>query len=1152
MSKNGKPTYTKKDPISHILDRPDMYVGSVRPRDVEEYVVVDDKYNIRKKSVNISPAVLRIFVEPLSNIIDNVTRSRQANIKVTKISIGINEDSGEISMWNDGEVIPIELHPEEKCYNHSLIFGQLLTSSNYDDEEDREDISGKNGLGGKVSNIFSTKFTVEGLDPSNKKKFKQTWTNNMKTSTDPQISPAKTAKGYTKVSFQPDYPRFGVEKLTSDILSLYKRYIVDMAMITKVPVFYNDEQIPVSTLSDYAKLYGDSEETLTIKTKDCEVVITPSDSDFQVVSFANGVCTPLGGTHVNAWSEAIFRPLVDKFNKPKKPQINISDVKKFFRLFVVATVKRPEFDSQSKLKLEAPEVQAEVKKTHITAISKWSVMNMIEDIIRAKELVVLKKSERKKRGYEHVEGLDPANNEGTSKSTDCTLILVEGLSAKTYASWGIQKGAFGKQGRDWFGIYPLRGKILNCRNSSPVMIAKNFIVGDVIKSLGIQYGVDYSLDENYKKLRYGRVMIITDADTDGLHISALIQNMFHCLFPTLLNREKPFITSMQTPIVRVYQGKSDILFYDEQEYRRYVKEHSDEKINKKYYKGLGSSNEEDVGETFGEKLVEYYQDESTMDTMSKAFHKNFSDVRKTWIANYDPSKTVLKWQGNKQEVKRISFTDYIDTELIKFSIDDCKRSIPNVMDGLKEGHRKILYVTLLRKLKYTGKTIKVAQLAGSVSERSAYHHGEQNLSTTITTMANSYVGSNNIPLLFRDGQYGSRAEGGADAAAGRYIFTKLDAMTRLIFREEDDCLLEHIEDDGEKVEPKYYVPIIPMVLVNGCKAGIGTGWASAIPCYNPLDLIECIKAWLENGNKAFDTDEDSGITVSLLPEIKPWYRGHKGRLEQLGEGSYMSWGVMDKDDKGKIHVTELPVGMWTSEFTKRLESLKEEKKIANYKNHSTPKEINFIITETKDGTACSEKSLKLYEPIKTTNMVLFSNEFAIKKFNSPEEIIDMFCGVRYDYYVKRKHRQLRELEREIKMMGNKKRFLEEVRDGVFRLFDEKKGKKQSRKTADIVNDLEESGYDKDSGIEEVVEGEEVESKKTGYEYLLRLQISSVTAEKIDKLKNDIANRTSEYDKLKETSEKTLWLNDLEELRTEYLKWLPVINNEKVKKRQKKQ
>lgn len=1138
----SKQRYVKKDQITHIIDRPDMYVGSTKSRVFEEFVVVDDKFSISKKNVNVSPAILRIFIEPLSNIIDNVARSRLSKTRVSKICVDIDEATGVTSLWNDGEVIPIEMHPEEKCYNHTMIFGQLLTSSNYDDDEDRKDISGRNGLGVKLSCVFSKEFTVEGVDPNNKKSFRQTWRNNMKEVGDPIVKASKLTRGYTKITYTPDFSQFGLSSYTADIISLYKRFVVDTAMITKLSVFYNGEEVPVKSLVDYSKLYGNyvEDEHMYIKTSECEVVLIPSE-DWECISFANGVYTPLGGTHVNAWSEAIFRPIVAKFNTAKKAHINITDVKKFFRLFVVATVKKPEFDSQSKTKLEAPEITAVVKKTHIQNILKWSVIAKIEDIIRAKEFVILKKTERKKRGHEKIEGLDPANNEGGPKSLDCTLILVEGLSAKTYAVTGIQKGVFGKSGRDWYGIYPLRGKCLNTRNATPASIVKNEVITNIIKALGLQYGVDYTIDKNFEQLRYGKVLIIVDADVDGIHISGLLQNFFHSLFPSLLKRNPPFLLSMQTPIVRV-MGKKDILFYDEREYKKYVQEMYEKgvkKINKKYYKGLGTSNNEDIEESFGEKMIEFKDDEKSSENMNKVFNKKYSHLRKDWLANYDTENIVLKWNGDKKECLSITHSDFINTEMIKFSIADCGRNIPNLLDGFKEGHRKVLYVTLLRNLKYSGKTLKVAQLAGSVAEKSAYHHGEQNLYKTITGMGSKFVGSNNIPFLFDDGQFGSRLSGGDDAANGRYIYTKLERLTRLIFRPEDDILLEHNEDDGEKVEPRFYVPIIPTILVNGCSAGIGTGWSSSVPSYNPVDLIASVKAWLECDGEIFTTNED--MNISLLPEIKPWYRGYKGEIVKESENKYVSYGVLE-NEKNKVVIKELPVGYWTNDFTDSLETMKEDKTIANYKNYSTKDEVNFVITESKDGLSCDLNTLKLYKYIHATNMVLFDENGKLKKYKNTDEIIDSYCKVRYHFYTLRKKHLLNSLEHDIKFLGNKKRFLEEVRDGEIKLFYTVKNRKESRKTADIVKELEDKKYDKDL---ELVEEDE-DTTKHGYEYLLRLQISSITAEKIDKLRNDIENLITRRDELKSTSEKQLWLNDLIEFEQEYLLWLRDLSNKKSK------
>ena len=254
-----KKVYTKKDPIEHVLQRPDMYVGSVVPRDMIEYVIDDyqaiDNFRIEKKVVNISPAIVRIFVELISNAIDNLARSKEENIKMTKIAVNIDMETGETTVWNDGAIVPVVINEEHNIYNHTLIFGHLLSGSNFDDEKSREDISGKNGIGAKACGCFSTLFEVEGADPENKLLFKQTWTNNLKNTTDPVIKPYKLKTGYTKFTYIPDFPRFSLTSYTPDIISVYKRLCVDMAMITKIPVYFNNVLIPINNLLDYARLY---------------------------------------------------------------------------------------------------------------------------------------------------------------------------------------------------------------------------------------------------------------------------------------------------------------------------------------------------------------------------------------------------------------------------------------------------------------------------------------------------------------------------------------------------------------------------------------------------------------------------------------------------------------------------------------------------------------------------------------------------------------------------------------------------------------------------------------------------------------------------------------------------------------------------------
>ena len=1561
MTAISKKKYNKMDPLAHILHRPDTYVGSTRSRELDEYISIADKnFQIYKKSIVYSPAILRIFIEPLSNAIDNVSRSQNTKTPCTTIKVKVDIKSGSTSIWNDGECISVEYDDENKCYNHSLIFGQLLTSSNYDDDEDRYNISGRNGIGIKASNVFSEYFSVYGIDPVNKKSFFQEWTDNMKKINEPEIGTTKLKKGYTEVSWIPDFKQFNITGYTEDIINLYCRYVVDTAMLTNVNVYFNDVLIPVKNLKDYSSLYSSVEEkdVLYINTNDSQVVIMPSHS-FQFVSFVNGVYTSLGGTHVDAWVEAAFRPLVQKLTKPKSSvTYTIGDVKKFFKIFVVVKVINPEFESQSKHKLESP-VIATIKTSDINKMLKWSVM---DDIQRSKEIGVLKKLERKKRTFTKIDGLDPANNEGGKLGHQCTLILVEGLAAKTYAVKGIEVGAFGKTGRDFFGIYSLKGKVLNVRNAKASSIANNTVVSDIIKALGAKLDANYTDDQVFMTLRYGRILIITDADCvaydtpvltknkdgmigvttidslnqtdwindhsmtdlqvwsnnewtdvlgirrktttknmyrivthtgiidvtedhklitehgneisasdckigdklmhsfprfydditdinldklshkelchiskkigiryyqkkkkyqlvqlisnyikspiinitlhpdvptvdeayvmglfwadgtsgiyswdykykpktrpneytfkrvtyswaisntnyeflskslnilakhydyefkiiddrhnnikrgykkayklivnggiktkefvekytklfydknrnkkipeqilnssietreiffkgyydgdgdrkgkekhgierfdicgkigshcmfllckslgykvsinnrldkpdvytlvltkghqqkdpliikkiiplnqtnnyvydietsnhsfqggigqlishncDGIHISGLLQNMIHTLFPTLLERAESFMTSMQTPIVRVFLPggkKNELLFYDEREYQKYVvnynQKNPNKKIDKKYYKGLGSSSDQDIIDTFGVKMVEFKNDENTTFNMNKIFHTKQSDARKVWLENYDIKEVSLIWKGDKQETVTLNMSDFLNTEMIKFSLNDCKRSIPSLMDGLKESHRKTLFSCFKKNLRYTGKSLKVAQLAGYVAEHSAYHHGEQNLYDTITRMANSYPGSNNIPLLYRDGQFGSRLSGGKDAANARYIFTKLDGMTRLLFRPEDDVLLDKVVDDGDVVEPIYYVPILPTILINGCTVGIGTGWSCSVPCYNPIDLIVSVKSWLENDGNVLSKNE--GETISLLPEIIPWYRGFTGDIEKSGDGRFTSWGRVSAEKNTKV-VDELPIGMWTDNFKEFLDELQEEKAIKKVKNYSTPKKIRFVITEENDGIVCNKENLKLHKYIYTSNMVLFDENGFIKKYESVDEIIDTFCKTRFEYYVKRKKHMLDKLNQDIKFLGNKKRFLEEVMSGDFKLFDDSGKARKSRKTLALIDDLEKRGYDKE--IKEVDDkddgddGDENENEiKGGYDYLLRLQFRSITEEKINKLKNDIKSNIKCRDELSKTSEKELWINDLDDFEKGYVKWINIIEKEIVKTKTK--
>lgn len=437
--KKNAPKYERLDPISHILKRPDMYVGSLKPqKETNEWIADLDLSNAKFTKIDeikISPALIRIFVEAVSNAVDNVWRSKEANIPCTKIKITIDEETGETKVWNDGLSIPIEIDEETGIYNPELIFGHLLTSSNYDDDEERL-TSGRNGLGIKLTNVFSKNFKIKVFDSSISKSYTKEWTNNMKDSKPHIIENPSEKTSYTEVYWVPDFARFNCTGYTTSILSVMYKYVYDAAMLTKVPVYLNGIKIPVKSLIDYAKCFDgvNPKEMISLQSKNCEVIIVSNfKGQFEHIAFTNGVFNKDGGVHVDAWSEAVFRPIVNKFNKPKKPQITIKDVKQFFQIFVSTTLVNPEFSNQSKTKLTSPNVNVAVNTKNINAIMKWEVIENITDIIKGKELLSLKKTEKKTKIFKKIPGFDPANNAGGKLSKDCILILCEGLSAKTYA-----------------------------------------------------------------------------------------------------------------------------------------------------------------------------------------------------------------------------------------------------------------------------------------------------------------------------------------------------------------------------------------------------------------------------------------------------------------------------------------------------------------------------------------------------------------------------------------------------------------------------------------------------------------------------------------------------------------------------------------------
>lgn len=1115
----------QKTDKQHILDNPDTYIGSVETVDADMWIMNETNDRIIEKNISYIPGLFKLFDEGIVNCRDHVVRMQSkidANVDnslpVTYIDIAIQED-GTIVMINDGNGIDVVQHPEYKTWVPELIFGHLRTSTNYNKEE-KKIVGGKNGFGFKLVLIWSTYGSIETVDHIRGLKYTQEFKDNLDTICQPKITKASKAKPYTKITFKPDYHRLGISGLTPDLIALLKKRVYDISAVTDktIKVKYNSAIIPTKNFEQYINLYiGEKSEAPRVYEEansrwEYAVALTPTN-EFIQVSFVNGIYTSKGGKHVEYILNQITRKLAEFIEKKKKVKVNPNSIKEQLILFLRCDIENPAFDSQTKDFMNTPMAKfgskCDVSDKFIEKVAKMGVMDAACAITEVKENKAAKKTDgTKSKSIRGIPKLDDANWAGTERSKDCMIIFCEGDSAKTGVISGLSS-----EDRNTIGVYPLKGKVMNVRGEAVKKVAENKEIAEIKKILGLETGKVYNtIEDVHKNLRYSKVVFMTDQDLDGSHIKGLCINLFQNEWSSLTHIPG-FIGFMNTPILKAKKGNQELKFYNEGEYEQWKNSNETKGWNIKYYKGLGTSTKTEFKEYFEEKKFVGFQHTGVTsdDAIDMVFNKKRADDRKTWLENVYHRNSFA--DTSKQ---MIPYEEFINKELIHFSKYDCDRSIPNLMDGLKISLRKILFCAFKKRLTTE---IKVAQFSGYVSENSLYHHGEESLNKAIVGMAQNFVGSNNINLLFPSGQFGSRIKGGQDASSPRYIFTRLERITRSIFPEQDDKILKYLDDDGTPVEPQFYVPIIPMVLVNGSK-GIGTGFSTEIMCYNPRDIITYLK------NKLQKVTDDN-------IEFLPYYDGFTGETIKITDTKFMFKGKYEKIDTDKIRVTELPVGYWTEDFKELLNDLendkdKEGKKIIPivkdvFENY-TDTTVEFVITFSKGkleeleagkgdhGCNGLEKLLKLYSTSSTTNMNLFNSEDKLKKYETVEEIIDDYYQIRVEYYEDRKEYLIDALEKEIMTLSNKVRYIKEVLDSTIDL---RKKKKQ-----EIIDMLVEKDYD-------IIENDEE------FKYLVRMPMDSVSEENVEKLLKELDDNEKELDRIKSTTIEQMWLLELEILENEY-------------------
>jgi len=1103
------------------------------------WVYNSESESMEFRPVTYVPGLYKIFDEIVVNAADNKHNDKNMN----EIRVTISRESGEISVWNNGRGIPIEIHSKEKIYVPELIFGHLLTSSNYDDTQQKV-TGGRNGFGAKLCNVFSTEFTLETQDSRQKKKYKQTWTDNMTKMGKAKITDAAKGDDYTKVTFKPDFSKFGMEGIDDDFEALVKRRVYDLAGTTGVAVKLNGTRVPIRNFRKYMEMYtkairkerGDDgppskDEIITCSPDPrWEIGFAVSDGSFQQVSFVNSIATTSGGTHVNYIADQICNRLADQVKKRNKSgaTLKTAQIRNHIFIFVNASVVNPAFTSQTKEQLTTKASQfgskCVLEEDFYKKVLKTEVMSNILHFAEQKADQILKKSDGGRRARMNNPKLVEANKAGTREGHHCTLILTEGDSAK-----GLAMAGRAVVGPDLFGVFPLRGKLLNVRDASFDQISKNQEIQNIKNFIGLQHKKEYT---DTKGLRYGHIMIMTDQDHDGSHIKGLLINFLQAQFPSLLKIPE-FLIEFITPIIKVWKGdpknpSKSKSFFTMPEYEAWKEEHKDERgWEHKYYKGLGTSSTEDAQVYFRDldrHLKEFHtMQEKEAELIELAFSKKKADERKEWLRQYKPG-TFLD-----HTTAKITYADFINKELILFSMADNQRSIPSVIDGLKPGQRKVLYTCFRRNLK---KDMKVVELAGLVSGMTAYQHGDTSLQQTIVGLAQTFVGSNNLNCLEPSGNFGSRLQGGGDCASARYIYTRLSPFARRVFHPADEPLLTYNVDDGEKIEPETYMPVVPMILINGAD-GIGTGWSSSIPNYNPEDVVNNIRRLMKG--------------EPIVP-MQPWFRGFTGEVVAMGD-RYKFSGIIKETGDNEVEITELPIRTWTQDFKDKLEDIIKAEKvpsfIKDYRDYNTHSKVHFVIQldEKNMKSALSEgleEKFKLSKTIATTNLVAFDTEGRITKYATVDDILKEFYHVRLKYYERRKQHQLSELQKELEKLSNQARFVQMIIDGSLII--------SKKKKSVLVTELKENNFKpiakvveaKKLGEDEPVveEGEEADSRETevlssSYDYLLGMPMWSLTQERVERLRRQIGDREMEVDALIKLSKEDIWNKDLDDFINEW-------------------
>lgn len=1144
------------DEHQRVLFRPGMYIGSIKTFD-KKYEIYDfDAKKVVKKEIKVSNGVERFFLEVLSNAADNIIRSRQAGIKPGVVNVEIV--GKKVTIYNTGRPFVIKKYKQTDKYAPEIAFGKLGSSTNYN-EALRTHVSGLNGMGVKLTNIYSSNFEVLIGDKTTKQQYHQTWTNNMFDCHKPIITPYKD-HSFVQISYELDFDRFDdnyKNGYDSDTIGLLAYHCLNVCFTHKTQIKFNGTVFDSLDIVSHTNLIHNTDITqhkyITYagwnKTKsvtkldgvskipprgiiDLEVCIYDTPDHGKVTSLVNGMITRKGGVHVNVVMEKIKNRILTELNGPKannKFKLTLRDLKQHVSVTISAFVDKPDFEAQVKEYLHYPTPEFKIHTSGLSSMLKWDLSERLINAIKAKKYKLLSKTDGvRKKNITGTGKAQDASRAGTKDSQKCVLYITEGLSAKGYALrlFKYMNGGKGQSGFE--GVMPLKGKPINAmkikKNDLEIINAnKEYVM--LKKMLGLKEVVDYSVVANRKKLRYGSAVILADSDVDGKHIVGLELTSFLEQFESLL--EIGYVKMFRTPIIRAFKGKRCNSFFTMGLYDQWKKKDL-KGWRIKYFKGLASSNDADIKRDAANiekdnSLVNLVYTNKSRKAMETAFGRD-ANARKAWIGEYNQYVGIEK-------IKNLNIEDFIDKEMIEHSIVNNERTLPG-MDGMKECQRKIMW-TALMKWKPGEYSLKTNELVNRSVNFTKYHYGPASLIKAVNAMTLDYVGTNNMRYFFPDGVFGTRNEGGKDAGAERYTSITKMWWWPLVFKSDDHCIMNYVQEEGKQCEPKTLFPVVPLFIINGV-FGIGTGYSSFIPNYNPLDVIKWIKCKI-NGKPT--------------PKLVPWYKGFIGKIKvtvkisnktsnndqapKIITKNILEPDLMDYDQSSTIKrrmitmgnykiednvvvIDELPLGRFPIKYKKWLEDQLEEEEIADFDNKSLDNIVDFKIWGFKNP---SYKKLGLIRTFGMTNMVILNKEGVPQRFHTIESLMNYWYQWRFEYYQKRIDTIIPGMEKILKVLDQKSRFIRAVILGI------EKGKIEGKSVV-VVRETNQSIKDQ----MKLMEPEEI-----GYEVYKMTKLSNCSEKGLSKIKSEVDKVNQELEKMRKTKPGKLWLSELTQFENQYKK-----------------